>query len=98
MKLRLSDQAQRDIDTIDAWWSEHRPAAALLFRQELRAAIEQIEANPESGTPYLGASKPYRRVILLKSKYLVYYECDRATGVLAVASVWSGHRGRPPRL
>ena len=98
MKLRLSEQAQQDMETIDAWWREHRPAAPLLFRQELRAAIEQIEANPESGTPYLGAKKPYRRVIFLKSKYLLYYEYDRVAGVLAVASIWSGHRGGPPDL
>ena len=98
MKLRLSDHAQRDIDTIDAWWREHRPAAPLLFRQELRAAIQQIETNPESGTPYLGAKKPYRRVVLPKSRYLLYYEYDKATGVLAVASIWSARRGRGPKL
>jgi plasmid stabilization system protein ParE len=98
VKLRLSEEAQRDIETVDAWWREHRPAAPLLFRQELRAAIQQIETSPESGTPFLGAKKPYRRVILPKSRYLLYYEYDKATGVLAVASIWSARRSTNPNL
>jgi len=32
VKLRLSEQAQKHIEEIDAWWREHRPAAPLLFR------------------------------------------------------------------
>ena len=98
MKLRLSDGAQRDIETIDAWWREHRPASPLLFRDELRAAIEQIESHPESGAAYLAAKKPYRRVVLPRSKYLLYYEYDKATGVLAVASIWGARRGTDPEL
>ena len=98
MKLQLSEEAQRDIETIEAWWREHRSAAPLLFREELRAAIEQIESNPESGAAYLPAEKPYRRVVLPKSEYLLYYEYDKATGVLAVASIWSARRGTSPKL
>jgi plasmid stabilization system protein ParE len=64
VKLRLSEDAQQDIERIDAWWRENRPAAPLLFLQELRDAIEQIEIHPESGTPYKTAQKTYRRVVL----------------------------------
>jgi len=64
----------------------------------LRAAIEQIESNPESGADYLGAKKPYRRVVLPESKYLLYYEYDKATGVFAVAGIWSARRGTSPKL
>jgi plasmid stabilization system protein ParE len=98
VKLRLSEEAQQEIETIDAWWREHRPAAPLLFLQELREALLQIETNPESGTPYLGAKKPYRRVVLLKTRYLLYYEYDKAAELLAVASIWSARRRRPPKL
>ena len=73
MKLRLSEEAQKQIEEIDAWRRESRLAAPLLFRQELREAILQIEASPESGTPYLRAGKPYRWVLLPKTRYLLYY-------------------------
>jgi len=33
VRLRLSEEAQRNIETIEAWWREHRPAAPLLFRE-----------------------------------------------------------------
>ena len=98
MKLRLSEEAQKHIEEIDAWWREHRPAAPLLFRQELREAILQIETSPESGTPYLKAEKPYRWVLLPKTRYLLYYEFEKEKGLLAVASLWYGRRGSGPKL
>jgi plasmid stabilization system protein ParE len=98
VKLRLSEDAQQDIERIDAWWRENRPAAPLLFLQELRDAIEQIETHPESGTPYKTAQKTYRRVVLPKTRYLLYYEYDKGTDLLAVATVWSARRGSGPKL
>lgn len=35
VKLRLPEDAQQDIERIDAWWRENRPAAPLLFLHEL---------------------------------------------------------------
>lgn len=98
MKLRLSEQAQSQIEGIDAWWREHRPAAPLLFRQELREAILQIETSPESGTPYVKAPKAYRYVLLPRTQYLLYYEFDADKDLLAVASLWSARRGSGPKL
>ncbi|HEY5959452.1 MAG TPA: type II toxin-antitoxin system RelE/ParE family toxin [Polyangiaceae bacterium] len=98
MKLRLSELAQQQIEEIDAWWREHREAAPLLFREELREAILQIEANPELGTPYRKAAKPYRWVLLPKTRYLLYYELDEATGVRGVATLWNARRGSGPKL
>jgi len=98
VKLRLSEEAQKQIEEIDAWWRENRLAAPLLFRHELREAILQIEASPESGTPYLRAEKPYRWVLLPKTRYLLYYEFEKENGVLAVASLWNARRGSGPKL
>jgi plasmid stabilization system protein ParE len=98
VKLRLSELAQQQIEEIGAWWNEHREAAPLLFRQELREAILQIEANPELGTPYLKAAKPYRWVLLPKTRYLLYYEFDKEAGLLAVTTLWNARRGSGPKL
>jgi plasmid stabilization system protein ParE len=98
VKLRLSEDAQQHVEEIDAWWREHRPSAPLLFRQELREAIVQIETTPESGTPYFKTEKPYRWVLLPKTRYLLYYEYQKELGVLAVAAIWSARRGRGPKL
>lgn len=98
MKLRLSEEAQKQIEEIDAWWRENRLATPLLFRQELREAILQIEISPESGTPYLKAKKAYRWVLLPKTRYLLYYEFEKGSGLLAVATLWNARRGSAPKL
>ena len=74
------------------------PAAPLLFREELREAILLIEATPELGTPYRNATKPYRWVLLPKTRYLLYYEFVKETGVLAVTTLWNARRGSGPKL
>lgn len=98
MKLRLSELAQQQIETTDAWWHQNRTAARALFFQELRSALRQIEASPGSGTLYLVGTKRYRRVVLPRTRYLLYYEYDEATDLVAVVSVWSARRGEPPAL
>ncbi|MBN1612396.1 MAG: type II toxin-antitoxin system RelE/ParE family toxin [Polyangiaceae bacterium] len=98
MKLRLSEDAQQDIERIDAWWRENRPAAPLLFRQELRDAMDLLETHPECGTPYKTAKKTYRRVVLPKTRYLLYYEYDKEADLLAVTTIWSARRGSGPKL
>jgi plasmid stabilization system protein ParE len=98
VKLRLSEEAQRQIAEIDTWWQEHREEAPLLFREELREAILLIEATPELGTPYRKATKPYRWVLLPKTRYLLYYEFDEETGGPAVTTLWNARRGSGPKL
>ena len=98
MKVRLSELAQQQIAEADAWWRDHREAARLLFREELREAILLIEANPELGTPYLKAARFYRWVLLPKTRYLLYYEFDKDVGVLAVITLWNARRGSGPKL
>ena len=83
MKLRLSEDAQQDIERIDVWWRENRPAAPLLLLRELRDAMDQLETHPESETPYKEENRTYRRVVLPKTRYLLYYEPDKETGLLA---------------
>ena len=98
MKLRLSELAQQQIEEIDAWWGEHRQAAPLLFREELREAVLLIDSNPEIGTPYLGAARLYRWVLLPRTRYLLYYEYEKGAGLLAVTTLWNARRGSGPKL
>jgi plasmid stabilization system protein ParE len=52
VKLELAPRAVRDAERHARWWRENRPAARLLFDQELAAALTQIRAQPESGLAY----------------------------------------------
>ena len=98
MKLRVAETAASQIEEIDAWWKAHRLDARLLFRQELGEAIEQIEHDPLFGTIYRGRTKVYRRILMPKTRYHLFYEYFPEAGVLAVAAVWSAVRGSGPEI
>jgi plasmid stabilization system protein ParE len=49
MTLTLSPRAIREAERCARWWYEHRPAARLLFDEELRHALDQIRSLPHLG-------------------------------------------------
>src|SRR5688500_14458279 len=97
VKLRISEEAQADIERIDAWWQEHRDKNPWLFQDELAEALELIELSPRLGRIYEGAHS-YRWVLLLKSRYLVFYEHFPEEDLVAIVAVWSSRRGEAPPL
>ncbi len=57
--------AQEQVEAIQQWWVEHRPAAPHLFKEELHAAVRLLEDWPELGTEYTAAPVPgVRRVVI----------------------------------
>jgi plasmid stabilization system protein ParE len=98
VKLELAPRAVRDAERHARWWREHRPAARLLFDQELAAALEQIRTQPESGLTYPGiAGKDYRRLLLPRTRFHVYYRLA-ALDRIRVVAIWGAVRERGPRL
>lgn len=99
MKVRFAAPARRQADRLDRWWRENRKDAADLFAQELEAARRAIGASPEIGTPYVERQGTLvRRVFMPKTQNHVYYEIDRARGVVMILAVWGAPRGSGPKL
>ena len=69
-----------------------------LDRQELGEALDQIENDPLFGTIFRGRTKVYRRILMPKTRYHLFYEYFPEAGVLAVAAVWSAVRGSGPEI
>jgi plasmid stabilization system protein ParE len=98
VKLELAPRAVRDAERHARWWRENRPAARLLFDQELAAALAQIRAQPESGLAYAGvAGKDYRRLLLPRTRFHVYYRLTEPDRIRVVA-ISGAVRERVPRL
>lgn len=95
MKVELSDEAQVQVQRIDAWWRENRPAASDLFADELEQALRALEGAPGLGVRY--EPRPgVRRLLLRQTHYHLYFlEEQERVHVLAV---WSAFRGRGPGL
>ena len=98
MKLELAPRAVRDAERHARWWRENRPAARLLFDQELAAALQQIRTQPESGLAYPGiAGKRYQRLLMPRTRFHIYYRLA-APDTIRVVAIWGAVRERGPRL
>lgn len=95
MKVELSAEAQSEVERIDAWWRENRPAAPSLFAEELEAALHTLAETPAAAVRYAPAPRVRRR--LLRRTHHHLYVIEEAATVYVVA-VWSAYRGRGPRL
>lgn len=97
MKLELAPRAVRDAERHARWWRENRPAARLLFDEELAEAFELIRSIPDIGLSYPVAGRDYRRLLLPRTRYHVYYRLV-AEDRLRIVAIWSAVRGRGPAL
>ncbi len=99
MRIRLAREASRQISSVRAWWRQNRPSAPELFEEELKAARALILDNPEIGRPIVRRRGLWvRRVVLLETRHLVYYELNREADLITVVAVWSSVRGDGPDL
>ena len=79
-----SDEAEAAYD----WYAERSPIAAARFREELDAAVEDIQNDPERGGPYLHGARCY---LLRRFPYLIVYHRPSAD-VIEVVAVAHGRR------
>lgn len=97
MTVQLAARAMREAERGSLWWRENRPAARLLFDDELGRALDQIKLEPNVGVPYTARSgRAYRRLLMPATRYHVYYRMEHDR--IRVAAIWSASRGRAPSL
>ena len=98
-RVGFSRAADAQVETIESWWRENRPAAPNMFRRELEAAVRLLETSPLIGKAYLQAPVPdVRRLLIGRSRYHVYWEVDVATQAVTIIAVWYAGRGSGPRF
>jgi hypothetical protein len=97
VKVEISEPAALDIERIDTWWRGNRDRKDL-FREELFAALDHIEATPELATLYETdeIEGPVRYVQLEKTRHQLYYTIEGE--IVWVLTIWSTVTGQPPRL
>ena len=97
LPVRLSRNAQAQIEEAAAWWEKNRPSAPGAVREDIDRILALLAAQPDIGARARGAKlKTIRRVTLSRIRYYLFY---RVTGeALEVLAFWHTSRGRPPPL
>ena len=99
MNFLISKRARRQIEKIQAWWFENRPAARALFLDELAQAEYLLRGNPTLGLVYAAhKSGVVRRVLLTRTRHHLYYRYRLDREELMVLAVWGAPRERGPKL
>ena len=96
MRVELSPRAREQVQRIDGWWRENRPAASTLFADELAVALGRLEAEESLGIRYPYPLFEVRRFLLAGSRYHVFYSVEG--DLVKVRAVWHAARGKGPPL
>lgn len=97
LQIKVSQNAQAQIEEAAAWWAQNRPFAPGAVRQDLDRILGLLSANPGIGARARRAKlEGVRRVTLSRVRYYVYYRVSGAA--LEVLAFWHTSRGRQPNL
>lgn len=90
-------RAQKEIDSADLWWSEHRENRDAV-RDGFRKFCELVVVFPEIETPVASSKVAARRVFLPDIEYHAYYRVRPRVHRIEVLSFWYAGRGTRARV
>lgn len=97
MKLRFAPRALAEAKRKKTWWLTNRPAAPLLFEQELNAALDSILSTSGLGAEYPNRfAVDVRRVLMPRTRDHVYFTV--MDDEIIILSVWGAQRAKGPSL
>ena len=91
MKLRLSQRAKADLDSIAAYLALRDPQAARHVEAQIAAALRLLLDHPQAGR-HVG--RGVRRLAVPRLPYLIVYRVDEGAGAVVVATI--RHTSRQP--
>lgn len=95
-RVELSPEALEQAQAIRAWWIENRPSAPDLFVEDLSATIRKLANLPRFGARYeISGVREMRRLLLLRTRYHVYYSVDDDARLVRIHAIW--HLSRADR-
>lgn len=98
-RVQVTAEARRQLLEIDEWWTANRPEAPDLVVREFSRALALLAMTPTAGKVYVApTSTEFRRLLLRRSRFHVYYVVDAAARVVLIAAVWNSSRGHGPAL
>jgi plasmid stabilization system protein ParE len=91
MRVVLRRQAKLDLLAAHQWYEERQPGLGDALRQEVDAALHEIQGHPES---HPRVDPHVRRAALRRFPYGIFYLVDEETKTIRVIAIL--HRARNP--
>jgi len=99
MRVRVTPEAEAQLEVRRQWWLEHRDKAPDLFGEEFLAVVERIGSAPGSFPIHVQRDgRVIRRCLMPKTRCHLYFEIFEETEEVWVVAAAGGQRRRPPRL
>ena len=93
------DEAEDQLRIIDRWWRENRPLAPKLVLEEFSRCVSLLETAPDIGPRFRRSSVlGVRRLVMKRTKHIVFYVHDRANAIVHVIAVWGAPKEGTPIL
>ena len=92
MRVRLTRQAEADLDRIAAYIHERSPQGAVRVEAEVRSALRLIGSFPFAGSLQRRGS---RQFAIARYPYLIFYDVDEKASEVQVLTIRHASRRRP---
>ncbi|MFO0725872.1 MAG: type II toxin-antitoxin system RelE/ParE family toxin [Myxococcota bacterium] len=98
-KIHIVNSTLADYEHARAWWAAHRPKAPLAIEEDFDEAMQRLEEHGDKiGAPIGPLRRGYRRLLLPRVRYYVYFRHLDKAGVIEVLALWHVSRGEPPQI
>lgn len=91
-RVKMRDRAKRQYAVARTWWRTYRQGAPNALRDELHAARELLSRHPEAGRLDEDKNAEARRLLLPKTRYIVYYRVDHDAKEVQIVTLWHSSR------
>jgi len=99
IRIDITPRAEQQGRRAREWWRENRSAAPKLFEQEFADVVRLLAEQPDAGHCFPRPRFPeMRRLLMLKTRYLVFYEFQPHKSRVLILAIWSAVRGRLPYM
>jgi len=99
MRVRITPEAQAQLEERKRWWRQHRDKAPDLFDREFVAATQRISSSPMSFPVFTEKrGRSIRRCLMPKTECHLYFEILDDRSEISVVAAAGGRRGKQPRF
>jgi hypothetical protein len=99
MRIRITPEAQAQLEERKRWWRQHRDKAPDRFDQEFVVAARRISTSPMSFPVFTEKrGRSIRRCLMPKSQCHLYFEILEGGSEIAIVAAGGGRRRKVPRF